>query len=55
MIFRQEKSVLVFLPYSLVIPHMGKERLLRQGMLPVCLHVSANAVSVVRQVLDVNE
>jgi hypothetical protein len=36
-------------------PHMGKERFLRQGMLPVHLHASDNAISVARQVLNANE
>jgi hypothetical protein len=34
------------------IPHMGKERLLRDGVLPLRIRASATAVSVARQVMD---
>jgi hypothetical protein len=33
-------------------PHMGKERLLQEGTLPVCVAASAQALVVARQVLD---
>jgi hypothetical protein len=34
------------------IPHMGKEQLLRNGVLPLRIQASATAVSVARQVMD---
>ena len=37
------------------VPHMGKECLLRDGMLPLCIRASATALSVARQVNDANE
>jgi hypothetical protein len=36
------------------VPHMGKERLLRAGTLPVRILASANAISVARQMHDAN-
>jgi hypothetical protein len=33
------------------IPHMGKERLLQAGTLPVCVGTSADALNVERQVM----
>jgi hypothetical protein len=37
------------------VPHMGKERLLRDGILPLRIRASATALSVARQMIDANE